>query len=184
MAHATASAKRYAEAVFSIAAESGSLVAWSGDLRTVADFAGEADVARLLASARMPRAEKLRLLQAGLAGQVSPLAMNLVRLLTERGKLGLARQIQAAFQEMADARAGIAHATVTTAVPLSDEERAAVAAKLSELSGKRVDVTPVVDPAIIGGIIARIGDELIDASTRTRLVALKRRIEAGAGARG
>jgi F-type H+-transporting ATPase subunit delta len=172
-----ASAKRYAEAVFDLAVEDNTLEQWSSDLRAVADFAGEADVARLLASARMPRAEKMRLLEAGLQGQVSPLAVNLARLLQQREKTGIARGIQAAFQEMVDERRGVAHATVTTAVALSDDERRAIAARLSSLTGKQVDVTPVVDESIIGGVVARIGDQLIDGSTRSRLVALKRRLE-------
>jgi F-type H+-transporting ATPase subunit delta len=63
---------------------------------------------------------------------------------------------------------------------LADEERSAVAAKLSSLTGKQVDVTPVVDESIIGGVIARIGDQLIDGSTKTRLQALKRRLAGAA----
>ena len=66
---------------------------------------------------------------------------------------------------------------VTTAVPLADDERAAVASKLSAMTGKQVDVTSVVDASIIGGIVARIGDHLVDGSTRSRLAALKRSLE-------
>lgn len=176
MAAGGSSARRYAEAVFNLANEANALDAWSRDLRTIADFASEPDVAGLLASSRVPRNEKMRLLRAGLDQQIAPLAMNLVRLLDDRKKLHLTRAIQIAYQEMADERRGIAHATVTTAVPLSDDERTAIAARLSTLTGKQVDVTPIVDERIIGGLIARIGDELIDGSTRTRLVALKRRL--------
>jgi len=173
-----ASARRYAEAVFEIAEESNMLDAWSDDLRTIADFVAEPDVALVLGSNRVPREQKMRLLKAGLEAHVSPLAMNLVRLLDERGKILIARDIQTAYQERADDRRGVAHAVVTTAVALSDDECDAVATRLSSMTGKRVDITPVVDEAIIGGIIARIGDELIDGSTRSRLVALKRRLEA------
>ena len=88
--------------------------------------------------------------------------------------------MQTAFQEKVDERLNIAHATVTTAVPLADDERAAVAAKLSSLTGKQVDVTSVVDESIIGGVIARVCDQLIDGSTRSRLVALKRRLAGSA----
>ncbi len=173
-----ASARRYAEAVFEIAQESNTLDAWSNDLRTIADFVSEPDVAQVLASNRVPRDQKMRLLVAGLQSLISPLAMNLVRLLDERGKTLIARDIQTAYQERADASRGIAHAVVTTAVALSDDERGDIASRLSTMTGKRVDITPVVDEAIIGGIIARIGDELIDGSTRSRLIALKRRLAA------
>ncbi len=183
MAARGVSARRYAEAVFELAAESTALDAWSRDLETIAEFAGEADVARVLDSGRAPQGEKVRLMAAGVAEHISPLAMNLVKLLASRNKLHLARGIQTAFQQMADERNGIAHAMVTTAVVLGDDEKGAIAARLSSLTGKRVDVTTVVDASIIGGVIARIGDQLIDGSTRTRLVALKRSLE-GLGARG
>jgi F-type H+-transporting ATPase subunit delta len=176
-----ASARRYADAVFELAAESNALEAWARDLRTIADFASEPDVARVLASGRVPQHEKLRLMAAGVERHISPLAMNLVKLLASRNKLHLGRAIQTAFQERADERSGVAHATVTTAVALQPDEREAIAARLSQLTGKRIDVTPLVDESIIGGVIARIGDQLIDGSTRTRLIALKRRIAAAGG---
>jgi F-type H+-transporting ATPase subunit delta len=177
VASSVASARRYAEAAFALAEESDTLDRWSGDLLTIANFAGEPEVAGIVSSGRVPRDEKMRLLDAGLKAYLSPLAMNLVGLLAQRGKLGLAREIQVAFQEKVDAKRGIAHAVVTTAVPLADDERAAIATKLSSLTGKQVNVTTVVDPSIIGGIVARIGDQLVDASTRSRLVALKRSLE-------
>jgi F-type H+-transporting ATPase subunit delta len=176
------SARRYAEAVFELAAEQDRLDQWSNDLQTIAGFTTEADVARLLTSNRVPNSEKERLLSAGIEKSLfSPQAWNLVRLLLSRNKLHLAPAIAQAYQEMADDRRGVAHATVTTAVPLSDGERQAVEQRLQSITGKRIDVTTVVDPAIIGGIVARVGDQLIDGSTRTRLVALKRRLAAAAG---
>lgn len=177
MATRGASARRYAEAVFELAAENDTLDQWSADLAVLADFTSEPDVAALLSSNRVPREEKQKLLAAGTAG-ISPLAANLVRILGDRDKAHLGRDVFIAFQEMANERRGIAHATVTTAVPLSDSERDAIAKRLSEMTGKQVDVTAVVDESIIGGVIARIGDQLIDGSTRTRLVALKRRLAA------
>jgi F-type H+-transporting ATPase subunit delta len=180
VAASSISARRYAEAVFDLATEANTLDAWAADLRAIADFAGEPDVAGILASGRVPREERRRLLEAALAGQVSPLAMNLVRLLNERGKIQIARDVQRVYQEMLDERRGLAHATVTTAVALADDERREIASRLSALTGKQVDVTPVVDESIIGGVVARIGDQLIDGSTRTRLLALKRRLEGAA----
>jgi F-type H+-transporting ATPase subunit delta len=171
------SARRYAEAVFEIASETGSLDAWSNDLRTIADFVVEPDVARILASGKVPRSEKLRLLSAALQPNIGPLAWNLVQLLEQRGKADIAPEIERLFRERVDDARGIAHAVVTTAVPLSEEERQAVTTRLSTITGKLVTITPVVDEAIIGGMVARIGDELIDGSTRSRLVALKRRLE-------
>ncbi|HYM15718.1 MAG TPA: F0F1 ATP synthase subunit delta [Dehalococcoidia bacterium] len=177
MTASSVSARRYAEAAFELATEAGALDLWAADLRAIAGFTEEPDVAAIFAGGRVPRDQRRRLIDAALAAEVSPLAMNLARLLNERDRLPLARAIQRDFQEMLDARRGVAHATVTTAVPLADDERREIAARLSSLTGKDVDVTPVVDEAIIGGVVARIGDQLIDGSTRTRLLALKRRLE-------
>lgn len=177
MASRIASANRYAEAVFELASEKGTADAWARDLATIAEFTSDADVAGLLASGRVPRDEKLRLLSAGLESKITPHAWNLARILEQRGKTDLAPEILRGFQERYDAKRGVAHAVVTTAVPLSDDERSAVAARLSTITGRQVSVTTRVDESIIGGLVARIGDELIDGSTRSRLVALKRRLE-------
>jgi F-type H+-transporting ATPase subunit delta len=174
------SGRRYADAIFELALEAGTLDNWRADLRTITEFVSDGDVARLLGSGRVPRGEKTRLLTAALQPSISPLAWNLVRMLDQRGKVTIAPDILAAYEAKVDDSRNVAHAIVTTAVPLADDERAAVAAKLSSLTGKQVDVTAVVDEAIIGGVIARVGDQLIDASTRSRLVALKRRLEGAA----
>jgi F-type H+-transporting ATPase subunit delta len=69
---------------------------------------------------------------------------------------------------------------VTTAVPLSDDQVQGVAARLSRITGKQISVEPKVDPAIMGGLIARVGDTLIDGSTRSRLIALRKDLRGAA----
>src|SRR5690606_16184342 len=80
-----------------------------------------------------------------------------------------ARGIAEAFEAMADEHAGIAKARLTTAIELSDEQRKAIEEQLSRSLGKTVRATTEVDPAILGGIIIRVGDQLVDGSIRTRL---------------
>jgi F-type H+-transporting ATPase subunit delta len=82
-----------------------------------------------------------------------------------------------------DEASGISHATVTTAVPLTADELAAVKKKLTEITGGEVVVETAVDEGILGGVIVRIGDRLIDGSTKNRLMALKAAIGGRAGAR-
>ncbi|MEX2245358.1 MAG: ATP synthase F1 subunit delta [Dehalococcoidia bacterium] len=177
MAVKESSARRYAEAVFELALESDAFGQWSDDLATLATLVSDGEVAAVLVSGRIPREEKRRLLEAALSGQAAPQALNLALLLLDRGKITLAPVIARIFGEMVDAHRGVAHAVVTTAVPLTDDERRAVEERLSSMTGKQVEVTPLVDESIIGGVIARIGDQLIDGSTRTRLLALKRTLE-------
>jgi F-type H+-transporting ATPase subunit delta len=99
-----------------------------------------------------------------------------VRLLGSKGRLALIPQIAERFQELFDEERGIAHAQVVTAVAMSDAERDALTKRLSELTGKQVDVKAFVEPEILGGLVARIGDRLIDGSARTKLLALKRQL--------
>jgi F-type H+-transporting ATPase subunit delta len=168
-------ARRYGEAAFQIARDGGTEERWSEGLSLMAAVFSDSEIAALMQEARISTADKMGLAEKALAG-VDPLVLNLARLLVHRGRTALASQIAEAFQELADAERGIAHALVTTAVPLSDDETKAVAEKLSEISDQQVVVETQVDEGIIGGLVARIGDKLIDGSTRSRLLALKRRL--------
>jgi F-type H+-transporting ATPase subunit delta len=75
---------------------------------------------------------------------------------------------------MADAYLGLEHARVVTALPIDKQEEAKLTEHLAAITGKKVVLTTEVDPAIIGGFVARIGDKLIDGSTKAKLEALKR----------
>lgn len=169
-------ARRYAEAAFLIARDREEFDRWSEDLRSLAEAVSEPDVARLLESARLPQDEKERLLQA-FRDDVAPLVWNLVRLLLRKQRVTLLPQIADEFDALVDEARGVVKAQVTTAVPLSEPERQHVANRLSQITGKQVVVQEGVDPRILGGLVARIGDRLIDGSTRSRLVALKKRLE-------
>ena len=168
-------AKRYARAAFELARDKGELDVWERDLRDLGSVLQTPGVEAFLASVRVPNEAKEAFLQRVLE-QPSPLVWNFIRLLTERNRLALLPQIVESFQELADDERGIAHAQVVTAVPMNDEERGAIASKLSELTGKQVQVEAREDPEMLGGMIARIGDRLIDGSTKTKLIALKRQL--------
>jgi len=169
-------AKRYAQAAFELAREKGDLDAWQRDLGTLATALQAPGAAVFLASRQVPDEAKQDALRR-IIGEPAPLVWNLLRLLTERNRLPLLPQIIEAYQSLVDEERGIAHAQVITAVPVSDEERSAIARRLSELTGKQVQVEAHQDPEILGGLVARIGDQLIDGSTRTKLTALKRQLE-------
>ena len=168
-------ARRYAEAAFQIAREQKSEERWSRGLELMAALFSDPQAQAIMADARIALAEKLGLTERTLA-DADPLVLNLTRLLVQRGRTSLGPEIAQAFQELLDEQMGIAHALVTTAVPLSDDERKAVAEKLGEITGKQVAVETRVDESIIGGLVARIGDRLIDGSTRSKLQALKRQL--------
>jgi F-type H+-transporting ATPase subunit delta len=168
-------AKRYAQAAFDIARERDELDRWVEDIRAIVDLAAQPGVVEFLASSRVPFEVKERLLRSGLA-DVNPLALNLARLLVQKGRIALAGQVRDEYQRLLDEHRGMAQGVVLTAVPLSEEEERAVAQRLGELTGKEIVLERQVDPEILGGLVARVGDRLIDGSTRTRLLALRRQL--------
>jgi F-type H+-transporting ATPase subunit delta len=168
-------AKRYAEAAYLLARQEGNEQAWSDGLGAMAMLFGDRQARLLFENSRVPIAQKLQLVERALAG-VDPLVLNLARLLLRRGRTSLGPDIAAAFQELVDESKGIAHATVTSAVPLSPDDQRATTQRLREITGGQVTLETEVDPGILGGLVVRIGDRLIDGSTKSRLLALKRRL--------
>lgn len=171
-----AAARRYAQAVLDLATEQNETEGWASDLEAIGAVLGHPEAIALLESSKVSPEDKERFLIVALGG-LRPLAMNLARLLVNRRRASIAPQIFEEYQRLLDERRGVLHAQVVTAVPLADQERDLVASKLATIVGKTVVVEPRVDPAILGGLVVRIGDKLIDASTRARLVALKRNLQ-------
>ncbi len=172
-------AKRYAEAAYLIAREDGTEQQWADGLWAMAALYGDPQAAAFLGNSRVTPKAKRELIEKALAG-VQKETLNLALLLMSRGCTALGPEIAEAYQELLDAAKGISHATVTTAVQLTAEELAAVKKRLAQITGGEVEVQTEVDENIIGGLIVRIGDRLIDGSTRSRLMALKQKL---AGAR-
>jgi F-type H+-transporting ATPase subunit delta len=168
-------AKRYAQAVFDIAREKGEFDRWVEDLQAIVDLVALPGVLDVLASSRVPSEVKVRVLRSGLA-DVSPLASNLAHLLVDKGRIGLTEQVRDEYLRLLDEHRGVAKAVVITAVPLSDDEGRAVVQRLKELTGKEIVLETRVEPGILGGLVARVGDRLIDGSTRTRLLELRSRL--------
>lgn len=171
----TSVAKRYAEAVFELAKAHNSFDRWLTELEAIARVQEQPELSRLLANPAVSMSEKESLLAEFLPG-ISPEGRNLIKLLLRKGRFRLASQIEEHYRAMLNEHRGIATAQVLSAIPLGAEEIKAVARRLSELTGRKIVVQPAVDPSIIGGIVARVGDQLIDASVRGRLEALKRRL--------
>lgn len=169
-------ARRYAEAIFELGDEAGALDQWQEDLNVLASVAGDGGALGVLENIKIPMEDRLALLDRALTG-MSPLARNLARLLVSRARLGLVPRIASIFEEMLDEQRNVARARVTSAVPLSDDERQAVIARIKSLTGASdVRLEIVLDPSIIGGIVLRVGDKLIDGSTRARLIQLRRQL--------
>ena len=166
------SAKRYARAVFDIAREKNELERWLADLKQVAGLAADGRAVAWLESASVKTDLKNQFLQASL-NDISPLAMNLVKLLIARGNLAAINAITGAYEALLNRHRGLEIATVTSATALDDATEAAIKQQLAAITGETIQIKTKVDPAVLGGFIAKIGDHVIDGSASHRLEALK-----------
>jgi F-type H+-transporting ATPase subunit delta len=171
----SAQAKRYAQAVFQIARQNNDFDRWLSDLKTLAGLEHETAFVQALETPNLRTEDKMRLLKDRFP-MVGPLAINLVGLLVERGRILILPGISREMQHLTDEYRGIQRADVITAVALNDAEKRHLEQRLSEITGKNTTITTRVEPALVGGIIARFDGKLLDASTRGRLEALKKEI--------
>jgi F-type H+-transporting ATPase subunit delta len=165
-------AKRYAQAAFELASRDKDIESWAASIDAIAEFMSEADIKRVLENTRVSQETKLQLIGAGL-GDLPRMPLNLARLLVRKGRTNLAGDIAAAFRQLVDDESGIAHVYARTAVPIDEAELAALTTRLRDRTGKNVVLETEVDPSLLGGIVIQIGDQLVDASTRARLQALR-----------
>ncbi len=172
---AYALALRYGQAVFEIAAEHQNFNTWRDNLDTLVRMVQDQDVLFFLENPRVSLAKKREALEPKLKG-VNPMAVNLLYLLVERNGLGMLPDIAADYQRRLDELHGVAHAEVTAAVPLSDTETAEIRTKLAGIFSKHIEITTKIDPSLLGGVVARVGDKVIDGSLSRRLENLKREI--------
>jgi F-type H+-transporting ATPase subunit delta len=166
-------AKRHAQAVFQLALERGELEKWLEDLKTIATTLSQPQLMAILESPKVHPDEKMELIRRCLPG-VSQLALNLVYLLVARRRLRLIDQIVSEYQRLADAYQGLEHAEVITAIPLDEEDKKRLSERLAELTGTRIMLSTKVNPNVIGGFVVRIGDRLIDGSTKSKLGSLRK----------
>ncbi len=164
--------KRYAQAAFDIATRDGTVALWRSDLDDIAQVLAESAAGPVLMNPKVPLERKLAVVDRTL--DVQPLAKNFARLLVQKGRALDARAVAEAFDRMADEAEGIAQAEIVAAVDLTAEQLQAIEQKLSQSLNKRVHATATTDPALIGGLMVKVGDRLIDGSVRSRLRQLKR----------
>jgi F-type H+-transporting ATPase subunit delta len=167
------SGKRYAQALFELALERGELENCGNSLKKAADTVADGTFMDILETPRLPFEAKKAMLSE-LLGAVEPLVANLTFLLVTRGRLRTLADIAQHYERLIDRHHGILRAEVLTAVPLKDEDRERFSALFSELAGHTVIIDSRVDPSILGGFRARIGDMLIDGSIRNALESLRK----------
>lgn len=174
-----ASARRYAQAVFAIALDQGEPDRWLDDLALLADAMANEEFATFVDAPQLTLNQKTDLIGETLGDSVSRLALNLISLLASRNSARLLPSITESYQEMLDEHNGVERAEIVSAVPLSDEQQGRIETMLKDIVGKDITSTSRVETQILGGFVARVGDKVIDGSTRTRLDELRRELVHG-----
>lgn len=186
MADRTA-ARRYAQAFLSLAHDQGSVERLGTDLETALTTvqAEHGQLMRALSNPVFTAAERGNVAVQVFGGHgldLDPLTLNLLRLLIDRGRFADLPDVVAAFRDGADDLAGRMRVGVTTAEPLTDELAEQVRTALQTATQREILLDQTVDPSLIGGIVARVGGKVFDASIRARLDALKDRLIRGQSA--
>ncbi len=176
---ASSAAKRYAQAVFSLGKEQGTLDAWGDDLAMLSRVVADDRIALYLTNPTVAAERRIEALESSLDTNVQPEARNLARMLIERDRTMLIPEIREIFDDQLRAERGIAVAQVTTAERLDDAEQDLIRQKVETMTGKMIELALKIDPEIIGGIIIRIGDQVIDGSVRNKLEKMRSRLMAG-----
>lgn len=169
-------ARRYARALLDLAVEQNALEPVGASLDAVARaFHGSAELRDLMANPAVTPANRQSVL-AQILGKLGahPLAVNLLRLMIDRGRAVYIEATAREFAGMLDERLGRLHAKVTSAVPLDAAAVEKIRAQLTAVTAKKVSVESAVDPSLLGGVVAQVGSMTFDGSLATQLQTLRR----------
>lgn len=171
-------ARRYAQALLALV-DSGKQDALSRDLKSLENMISESvDFQRFINNATLQRAAQVKALAAlGAKAEFSPLMQNFLGTLAMKRRLAALPEIIAALKSALDARQGVATAEVTVAQALDAAQSKALQSALAKMLGREVNLQVLEDPAIIGGLIVKVGSQLIDSSVKSRLERLHRALK-------
>jgi F-type H+-transporting ATPase subunit delta len=174
-----ASGRRYAQALFELAGDAGQVDAWRADLGLACEVAGNAAAARTIDNPARPLAERRALVTGLLHGRVAAQVESLALLLAQRGRFSIMPEVGREYDHLVRASRGIVAATVSSPMPLTPGELAALKTAMERIAGAQVELYPETDPSLIGGVSVMIGDRQIDASVASRLRRLRRELVQG-----
>lgn len=169
-------ARRYAEAIFTLAVKQQTLDRTLDDVKEIARLFSMRKLAFLLQEPKIPAKRKETAIRQALASRVLPTSLNLALLVVQRELVEAMPNIAAELEQLVLDYHNQAIAEVTTAAPMDNAQLARVKQSLERRTGKNILIRTKVDPDILGGVVARVGDEVIDGSVRNRLTKLQQQL--------
>jgi F-type H+-transporting ATPase subunit delta len=173
-------AKRYAKAIFSLGKEQGKVEAYADTLNGIADLFKdqELELEDALTNPLYPLEARQKVMaKVSEAAAADTVMTSFLNLLIEKKRVDVLPEIASAVQEMLDSEENISHGSVTSAIEIDSGLLEKIQATLEKITGNKVILETQVDPSIIGGIVAKVGDLVLDGSIRTQLNGLKESIK-------
>ena len=163
-------ARRYAKALFNAALATGSVEAAGAGLGEVVTAAqGSPQLMTVLRHPLISRERKTAILRTLFAGSLNPLVENFLFLLVEKDRAGIIETVNEEFAHLVDAHQGIANAEAVSAVELDSAQRDSLQQQLEAATGMRIRLVTKVDADLLGGLVVRVGDRMIDGSVASQL---------------
>jgi F-type H+-transporting ATPase subunit delta len=170
-------AEAYAQAMLQVARVSGQLSAVEDDLfRFARTFDGSDDLRMALTDPQLPVERRIAVIEQLMGGKALQTSTALVSMIVAAGQAGELPAIVERFVELAASERDNEVAEVRSAIPLDDGQIARLAEALGRATGKTVEVKVIVDPTVLGGLVARVGDTVIDGTVRHRLDEMKEQL--------
>jgi len=172
MAEYTTSARPYARAVYALATEQSAVDGWGDALTLLAAVVSDASMQELIDKPQLGKEQKAELMLKVLSDKLDPQQQNLVRLMAENGRLRALPEVAHQFETFRAEAAGKVEAEVISAFALTGEQEQAITDMLKSKLGRDVSITTSTDESLIGGVIIKAGDTIIDGSMKSQLESL------------
>ncbi|MBB3110579.1 F-type H+-transporting ATPase subunit delta [Paenibacillus phyllosphaerae] len=181
MSRANVVAKRYAQALYEVAAQQNIVAEVLDQLKLVVDtLKSDAEIEKFLSFPSIETNVKIELVRKAFADRISATLLNTLEMVIVKGRQNLLSNIYSSYVKIAGESLGQAQATVYTAKLLNEEELKNVEATFGALAGKRIVADQIVEPSLLGGVQVRIGDRLYDGSLSSKLARLEKSLKSQA----
>ena len=172
MQEKTTIARPYAQAVFETASEEGKLSEWSEMLGLLDAVVSDVQMKAVLSNPKLDAAALSDFVLDVCGESLNEKGSNLVKVLADARRLAIIPEINKLFEQFRAEAVGVIEVSVTSAYELGAEQQATIAEAMAKRLGRRVEITSDIDDSLIGGVVIRAGDSVIDASVKGRLKAL------------
>lgn len=172
MAELATIARPYAEALFQVARK-GDLQAWLNQVEALAQVAQDAQLCQFAADPRTGVSQVVDVMSTASGNALSEGVVNFLRTLVDNGRLSALPEVAVQLRELVNQQGGVFDAVIYSAYPIDDAKLAELVAVLEQRFERKLSVRVELDPALIGGVKVKVGDEVLDTSVKARLEKMK-----------